>query len=130
MKHAAQAVILVILAVGITGCKTARVVNPGPIRVVCGSPEKMQTAIRQGLQKRKWAVTAEGPGRTLAMLYLRKHEATIAIEFSADDFSIKYVDSKNLLYGKDKKGREVIHENYNDWIMALVHDISVFGSAK
>ena len=114
------------ITLGLVGCRTALLRNPGPIAVVCASEMKMKQAVRSGLTKRGWVVNSEMTGRTDASLLIRDHEAKISVMYTASEFSIQYVDSKNLHYGKDSKGREVIHENYNEWINNLVKDIGLF----
>ncbi len=67
---------------------------------------------------RHWRIDPDGPGRMRGVYSHGKHEATIAITFSRQAFSITLVSSVDLL----QNGNE-IHRNYNRWIRNLEQDI-------
>lgn len=104
------------------GCKTG-LRNLGPLPVNCKNEMTMKEIVRSALIHRNWVVTAETIGRTDATLDIRDHEARISVMYTASEFSIQYVDSKNLEYEKDTHGQEMIHRFYNEWIEDLADDI-------
>lgn len=116
------------LLISQAGCRSAQLVNPGPIKVSCQSEEQMRKGIIDSLKKRKWALAKEEEGRILATLYIRSHQADIAIDYDKEQFTIRYVDSKNLDHHRSLFGKEMIHKNYNGWIRYLVQDITVAAS--
>lgn len=61
-----------------------------------------------------WEMQPAGPGLIRATLHLRTHTAVVDIAYSADSFSIRYVDSRELQYDGTN-----IHKNYNGWIQNL-----------
>jgi len=65
-----------------------------------------------------WKMMPQEDGRITGRLDLRHHVAIIDITYTAEKFSIIYVDSTNLKYD----GR-LIHRNYNNWIMNLENRI-------
>lgn len=88
----------------------------------------MRMGIIESLKKRKWALAKEEEGRIRATLYIRSHQADIAIDYDKEQFTISYVDSKNLDHHRSLFGKEMIHRNYNNWIRYLVQDITVAAS--
>lgn len=100
-------------------------VDPAPIAVPAALDDaKIAQAIKASLIARTWTVMAVKPGHIDATLYIRKHTATIAIDWTVGgSVAIKYVSSENLDF-KEKRGKRYIHENYLSWIDYLVQDIT------
>lgn len=106
------------------GARQVPLVDPDPIAVPAGLTEaKVARSIKAALVGRDWVVSEEQPGKIVATLNLRAHMAKIDVNFDTGKVAIKYVDSKELMYGQ-KKGTTVIHRNYLSWIQNLVTDIS------
>jgi predicted lipoprotein len=83
--------------------------------------EQVEQAVIESLKSRGWQVQERTPGRILAKLEKRgKHSATIAVTYSATNYSIAYVDSENLNYDAATGD---IHRNYNRWVNNLNADI-------
>jgi len=100
-------------------------VNPDPIPVPAGLSEMaVNQAVRVGVAKRGWIVTAQDPGYLEATLHLRSHVAKIGITYDTQSVRIKYLESTNLDYVVKKDGAH-IHGNYLKWIENVVRDISV-----
>ena len=66
-----------------------------------------------------WDMEPVSPGLIRATLHLRTHVAVTEIAYTADSFSIRYVDSTNLQYDGTS-----IHKNYNGWIQNLERAIT------
>jgi hypothetical protein len=82
--------------------------------IIAGSADK----------KLKWDISEEKEGHFVAKLVVRgKHTAVADILYSPTRLSIKYRDSTNLNFEKDKEGRGLIHPNYNRWINDLLRAI-------
>lgn len=82
--------------------------------------------ILAGSSKKKlmWNISEEGDGRLKGKLVVRgKHTAIVDILYSATRLSIRYRDSTNLNYEKDRDGRDMIHPNYNRWVNDLLRAI-------
>jgi hypothetical protein len=68
-----------------------------------------------------WSLSGVEPGRVTATLVVRgKHTTVVDITYTEKTFSIKYKDSTNMLYDRDKDGNETIHTNYNRWVSSLL----------
>lgn len=110
----------------IVACKTAPVlnVNNEPVNNVSGQSsltlKQVEKVIVGAAIKRGWKPRVLNPGLVEARLDLRQHTAIINIAYTPSAYSIKYVDSQNLLY---KEG--TIHRNYNSWITHLSRDIQL-----
>lgn len=97
----------------------------------------IETSIISAAAERDWFVTARTDGRlVLSTLVREKHEASVAVEYDKETFSIVYVSSHNLDYnpkdkvvtaGKRMKPRVIpgppIHRNYNRWVADLARRI-------
>jgi hypothetical protein len=72
--------------------------------------------IVRALTKKRWAVTKEdkATGILQAEILVRRHYAKIEIKYSATNYSITYMDSRDLRYRNGE-----IHRNYNKWIKLL-----------
>jgi hypothetical protein len=106
------------------GARQVPLVNPEPIAVPAGLTEaKIAKSIKAALVGRTWVVSEEQPGHMVATLNLREHMAKIDITYDTGKVAMRYLDSKELMYG-EKKGVTVIHRNYLSWIQNLVTDIS------
>lgn len=115
--------LLVPFLVLLMGARQVPLVNPDPIAVPAGLTEaKVIRSIKAALVGRQWVVSEEQPGKIIGTLNLREHMAKIDVSFDASKIHIKYLDSKELMYG-EKKGVTVIHRNYLSWIQNLVNDI-------
>jgi outer membrane lipopolysaccharide assembly protein LptE/RlpB len=83
--------------------------------------QEVEQAVLEALKSRGWKVEEQTPGRIVAKIDKRdKHTATIAVTYSATQYSIAYVDSEGLNY--DEKTGD-IHRNYNRWVNNLNADI-------
>lgn len=96
-----------------------------PIENVTGSPippgldaAKVEKAIILGGMQRGWLSTKVADGHLQATINLRKHSATVDIQWDQSSYLITYKDSQNLKF-KDAK----IHGNYNVWVRNLNLDI-------
>ena len=77
-------------------------------------------------RKRTWDISEEKEGHLIAKLVVRgKHTAVADILYSATRLSIKYRDSINLNFEKDKEGRGLIHSKYNRWVNDLLRAIMI-----
>jgi hypothetical protein len=112
-----------LLLLCVMGCRTAPIYNPH-VEFPPRDPSTVEQAILKALANRGWLAKQEGPGVIIGTLNLRSHQAVIHIEYTADSYSIRYVESTDLLYERKSDGEEVIHRNYNSWISNLVHDIN------
>jgi len=111
-------VVLVVLA-GALACRTAPILNVTDAPVPPGlTADQVRDAITRGAEARKWSVTDAGPGRLVADLSLRGHQASVYISYSERSYSIQYRDSHDL----DYDGTE-IHKNYNGWIINMQRSI-------
>ena len=127
----AKRVLLISLVLALSaGCKTAAIYNPR-IAVTPRDERQVADAIEealdhQALERRPWIWREEKPGMIIAVLNLRSHHAMVSIEYGTDFYSIRYIDSRDLLYERTPTGEEVIHKNYNVWIQLLVNNINSF----
>jgi len=106
--------------------RTAPLVDPAPVSVPAGATEdSLVKDIKRALLGRGWTITAERPGEIDSTLFIRDHEAKIHVTYDLQSVRFAYVDSKNLNYRLDRKGKAEIHGNYLGWIKNLTNDLGV-----
>ena len=106
--------------------RTAPLVDPAPVSVPAGTTQdSLVKDIKRALLGRGWTITAERPGEIDSTLFIRDHEAKIRVTYDLQSVRFTYVDSKNLNYRLDRKGKAEIHGNYLGWIKNLTNDLGV-----
>ncbi len=115
--------LLVVPALVLEACRTAPIYNPH-VAFPSRDPNAVEQAILKALANRHWLASQEAPGVIVGTLNIRDHQAMIRIEYTETSYSIRYADSRALMYERKANGQEVIHRNYNGWIKNLVHDIN------
>ena len=111
----------IISVLTLAGCaRTAPVANVNKPIAVQVSNEQVKKAILQAGLERGWTMTSITPGVIEGRLDQRGHVADIRINYTQTNYSINYVDSKNLMAGSGK-----IHHNYNRWINNLDREIQL-----
>jgi hypothetical protein len=110
--------------VGITGCRSAVLLEPPPVSFAPMPVNVVEAAIYQGCSVRQWMPNKLREGLIQATLYQRSHVAVVDVDYDADSFQVRYVRSENLRY-KVVDGVPRIHEGYNKWVKNLVGDIEV-----
>lgn len=103
----------------LSGCKSAPIYNieQAPISENHSS-EELSKAIKRAGASLGWRMKDEAPGEIIGTLILRKHMAKVKIKFNSENYSINYLDSRQL----DFNGTN-IHSNYNGWIQNLDRNI-------
>jgi len=104
-----------------------------PLRVdfaAAVEPAALKQAIAAGAAASDWQVTRESPGQVELKRDVRnKHSMRIALEYQPRGYTLRYVDSINLLYDEkavNARGysHRAIHKNYNVWIRELASAIN------
>ncbi len=117
-----------VLAVSLVGCGGHQVKSIAGQKVVSVSDVKVSkdlvknAIIKAGIH-RGWIMQEVSDGVISGKLNVRKHYAEIEVTFTADTYSIKYVDSTGLAYDPS---RHTIHRQYNNWITYLDRSIQVY----
>ncbi|KFZ30861.1 hypothetical protein IDSA_07220 [Pseudidiomarina salinarum] len=122
MKLTLKAFSFVLLTVVfLAGCRSTAPIMQVKDTVVSNSlnKEDVRTAIIEAASKRGWVISEPSEDELHATLNIRTHQAIVRIPYSADSYSIIYVDSSNL----DKKNNR-IHPSYNSWVTNLNNDIN------
>jgi len=94
------------------------------------SPERLRSAILNGMAMHSWRLESETPERmTIAITVREKHTARVELTPDARGFTIKYLDSTNLLFDEKTWTRQrdvvrAIHRNYNQWVRGLATSIN------
>jgi hypothetical protein len=108
---------ILLLTLGLVGCRTAPVYNVEQAPVVVSGNATM-TDIKKAIMVAGaglgWQMKETAPGVITGTLYLRKHMAKVEIPYSKTEYSILYKDSYELGYNGT-----TIHNNYNGWIQNL-----------
>jgi hypothetical protein len=89
----------------------AQIIAPAGAALTMG---QVRTAIERAGRSLGWQLAAERPGMFSGRLVLRTHVAVVRIEHDAETYSIRYIDSSNLVAADG-----LIHRAYNDWIEKL-----------
>ncbi len=104
--------------IGFGGCTSAPIQNVGatPIKMNMANYEleDIEKAILLAGTKESWQMRVERPGLIRATKTERTHMAEVMISFTDKQYSISYLDSKNLGY---KGGK--IHKAFNAWVSRL-----------
>jgi len=81
-------------------------------------------AIMKAGEARSWQMTETRPGLIHGKLVTGsgKHEVAVDVSYDTKNFSITYVDSKNMNYEVNFDG-PYIHYKYNRWVRILKEDI-------
>ena len=129
MKRAMKiTAMILILALGFTGCRTSNILNVPNQTVVAPATKKTLTqddvfkAIARAGGGLGWMIQKQRDGVVLATLNVRDHQAVVVINYSASGYSITYKSSINLKYDEEK---QTIHSNYNGWIKNLDNAIKL-----
>lgn len=75
----------------------------------------VRDAIMRSLASRGWQLDREGPDGIVATVTSGGHSATVLIQYTAQSYSISYLDSSPGL----RFNGAAIHRRYNDWIERL-----------
>ena len=126
--HRSIAVLLLIGAVAVTGCRAEPIYNPTDIAYAPAvtttqslSRADYKNAIIRAGTERGWTFQDAGPGHLVGNLAVRgKHFATVDVFYDTESFTINYRDSQNLDYDP---ATGAIHSNYNSWVTNLQQDI-------
>ncbi len=117
-----------ILAVSLVGCGGHQVKSIAAQKVVSVSDVKVSKSlvkdaiIKAGIH-RGWIMQEISDGVISGKLNVRKHYAEIEITYTADAYTITYVDSRGIAYDPY---RHTIHRQYNNWITYLDRSIQVY----
>ena len=86
---------------------------------------RLREGIVRGVQRNRWIVLEDTPGRIVASLSIHggKHSMTVEIRYGSGSFSIDYRDSNNLNYATGASG-PVIHPTYNKEVKGLLDAIN------
>ncbi len=118
------------IALAVTGCNSVPILNVEQAPAISASSkplsrEQVRGAIVRAGAALGWQMKDEGPNMLVATIALRTHTATVAIPYSANNYSIKYRASTGL---DEKDGN--IHKNYNGWVQNLTRGINAQLSAS
>ena len=81
--------------------------------------KQIETAILQACKDRGWIAKVASPGSIQADLSLRSFFAAVEIKYDTTQYSINYMDSKNLNYDGAR-----INRHYNSWVNNLSKSIN------
>ncbi|EPE4142637.1 hypothetical protein ACSILE_000733 [Yersinia enterocolitica] len=105
----------------ITGCSsTTPIQNVSQTVIGNHTTAEVQKAIMAGGIKRGWIMTPASDGVINGKLINRDHTVEIQINYSANNYQVKYIGSTNM---DAKNGK--IHSKYNRWIANLNKDIQI-----
>lgn len=89
---------------------------------------EMKAAIVSGAENRDWTVEKEKPGCMTLRLDVRgKHFVVVDVEYGADWYAVRYVDSGNMDYDP-ATGK--IRGKYIQWVRNLKQDIRLAAMKK
>ena len=107
------------------GCsRTAVLSDPPPASFFPMDTRSVEHGIVGGMARLKWMPAREGPGVIRGTLNLRTHTVVLRIEYTTENYSIRYVDSQNMAFAVRSDGTRMIHKNYNSWVRNLQREIN------
>ena len=120
----AAALLVACFALLAVGCRIAPIYDVNGDAITSSKPDLTMNDVSKAIQRAGaalgWQMQPAGPGHMIGTLHLRTHVAVVDITYDTKSYSIKYKDSSNLQYDKDKGE---IHKNYNGWIQNLENGI-------
>ena len=123
MNKLRSLVVLVTAALILAGCATASMMHLHPIAVPASlSKTQVGHAVRQALIGRGWVITGAAGNSYTAELTGHGWKATIRTPYNTQRVEVRYVSSRGLDY-KNENGKESINHHWNNWMVALRHDI-------
>lgn len=88
------------------------------------TPERIKQAMVAALQKNRWTITEDSPGRFLAsQSWNNKHTMVVEITYGGASYSVAYHGSTNLNYFRYGKEGPEIHPAYNQRVKQLLDAI-------
>lgn len=88
------------------------------------SAREVGDAVRAGLIKKRWVITATTDQHVDAQVSAGGHTATVRVAYNAGGWSISHIQSSpGLKYGQHRRHGAIIHRRYNNWIRQLDHAI-------
>lgn len=110
-------------AMMLSGCVTASMMHLHPIAVPASlSKAQVGHAVHQALIGRGWIITSAASNSYTAELTGHGWKATIRTPYNTEHVEVRYVSSRGLDHEK-KNGNETINHHWNNWMVALRHDI-------
>lgn len=100
------------------GCTSTELVLPGQIRAL-PNPEDTREAILAGIERRRWILGDESPGRILARIDVRRHTAEVWVEYDEESIRFRYGGSRGLDCRPAGEACRSIHGSYNRWTRNL-----------
>ncbi|WP_417822318.1 hypothetical protein [Terasakiella sp.] len=94
--------------------------HPIPSTAKSMSLKKISDVIELSAMNRKWLVEKQSPGLLKLTFRKKTHVAVVEVSFDQSSYSIKYLNSVDLLYNGGS-----IHRNYNRWVANLEKDIEM-----
>ncbi|HZS68887.1 MAG TPA: hypothetical protein VFA72_17390 [Burkholderiales bacterium] len=91
------------------------------------SAEKLREVVASVAPAREWRVMQSGGRLELEKSVRNKHLLRVALEQDARGFSLRYVESLNLMYREFERYGEklrLVHQNYNAWVRELAGAIA------
>ena len=124
MKNRIGLVLLVAVFLVLAGCRNKPVYNVEQSPVITTVQNLSQSDIARAIKRAGgtlgWVMKDASESEIIGVLNLRKHMAKVSIRYTAEFYSIKYLDSVELGYDGS-----TIHNNYNGWIKNLDNGIQV-----
>jgi hypothetical protein len=115
-KFSQLALILTFALLG-SACATGRVIEPKAVPIgVAKTLPQIAKAITAGGADKGWQAKPEGSNRILLTLNSRSYVVRVTVEYSQDEYTVRYKDSENLEYNAEKNS---IHKKYFHWVRNL-----------
>ena len=122
MKTAVAGVLILLLWGSVSSCRTAPIhdVLEAPLPTAQGAAitDDLDEAIWRAGRKVGWKIERIRPGVLRGTWRFKHHLAVVSITHDQRYFTIRYVDSQNLLYDGDQ-----IHRRYNSLVEELARQI-------
>lgn len=119
IKH----VFLVIALITLTACKVMAPVTTPHAQIPASyqlTSAQVKNTLLEVLSERRWDVQRITDTQIFAKHNKQdRHDASIVIDYSSHDFTIRYQDSHNMKYGNG-----MIHRNYNRWVETIRIDFN------
>ncbi len=114
--HSWRVLFVAIASLCVGSCASPKVysVHAEPFPARAPSMGEVADLIHDAGERHGWTIEPVAPGKMRGTYTRGRHVAVVSISYSAEDFSLDYLDSSDLRYRGDS-----VHKVYNEWVREL-----------
>jgi hypothetical protein len=115
--------LLMLILCATTGCYRFQPVETQTTPTHEQDPREVRAAVLRGLASQRFDPVTEEPGRIYAVLWARKWNIIVAVDYASWQYAIHYVSSQGLPTRNGRDGQPLVHHRYHRMVDALRQQI-------